>query len=262
MLIRSGLLEGNWYTITANNPDTLTLDLQGDALTALLPDDAVSIVPYWTLGTIFHGGTGIHPTIDTFNRQTEILFPNLGGTGINLSASATFYFFSGSWRQVGKGAAVKNDEVVTPDMFVIVRHNNPTNTVVTTEGAVLAGELRSFVRRNSSLRQDNYFALPRPLSVSLNGAGLVNLSDPSTGAFRESPDPFNRIDELLVFDNSLTGKNKSAAGTYYFRNGGWRKVGQGSANKGADLVFQPGAGVIIRSGTNASGAIWTNTPSY
>ena len=57
----------------------------------------------------------------------------------------------------------------------------------------------------------------------------MNLNDPSTGAFRQSPDALNRIDELLVFDNALVGKNKSAAGDYYFRNGAWCKIGQAAS---------------------------------
>ncbi len=257
MLIRSGAVAGDYYTVTGNTSNTLTLDLEGGTLTGLQPGDSIALIPYWTLGTLFHGGAGVNPSPSPGNRQTELLFPSLGSTGINLSAGATYYFWNGAWRQVGQGATIKNDDVIVPDMYLIVRQNVNTNTTVTTEGAVLTGRLRSLVRRNPGSQQDNLLALPRPLNVSLIDSGLI-----SSGAFRASPSPGGRIDELLVFDNSVIGQNKSAAGTYYYWNGAWRKVGFGATDHGADAVFAPGVGVIIRSGSGTTNAIWANDPTY
>jgi uncharacterized protein (TIGR02597 family) len=261
MLIRSGGARGDLYTITGNTVDTLTLDLQGDSLTDLQAGDAVAIVPYWTIGTLFHGGTGANPSPTPGNRPTEILFPNISGTGINLSAAATYYFWNGAWHQVGQGGTIKNDDVILPDMYIIVRHNVSTGTTLTAEGAALAGDLRVNLRRNAASKQDNLLGLPRPTLMTLNDSGLVNLSDPASGAFRASPFPGNRTDELLVFDNTAVGKNKSAVATYYFWSGAWRRVGIGGVDRGNDNVFQPGAAIIIRSGAG-SGVIWTNVPTY
>ena len=168
MLIRSGSAQGDAYTITANTADTLTLDLQGDTSGGLQTGDSVAIVPYWTLGHLFPGGTGAHVTTDPFNRLTEVLFPSLNGTGINLSASATYYFRQGAWRQAGQGGAVKNDEVIIPDMYLIVRHQIVTTTTVTTEGAVLAGRF-SFVRPpKCRIETGQFLSIPRPMAVSFD----------------------------------------------------------------------------------------------
>ncbi len=262
MLIRSGAMRGDAYTITGNNPDTLTVDLQGDSLANLQAGDAVAVVPYWTLGTLFHGGVGVNTSPSPANRWTEVLFPNVGGTGMNASTLSTYYFWNNAWRQVGQGNLTKNDDVVLPDMYFIVRNNVGTPTTLTTEGAVISGQLRLHVRRNQSLKQDNLLALPRPVAVSLLGAGLVDLIDPSSGPFRASPSPASKVDELMVFDNSAVSPNKSASASYYYSGGFWRKLGAPAVDAGGDLVFQPGTGIIIRSGTGSSGAVWTNAPNY
>jgi uncharacterized protein (TIGR02597 family) len=119
------------------------------------------------------------------------------------------------------------------------------------------GKLRMPVRRLAGGKQDNLIALARPTAVSLDASGLV-----SSGAFRASAFPGSRLDELLIIDNSTAGKNKSAAATYYYWNGAWRKVGGGSTNVGSDLVFVPGTGVILRSGAGETSAVWENSPGF
>jgi len=255
-LIRTGSDEGDIYTITGNTADSVTLDLQGGSLAGLNAGDLVAIIPYWTLGTVFPGGQGVHPSVSAGNRSTEVLFPDLGGTGVNLTTARSYYFLNGAWRQVGQGNLNKNDDVVAPDMFVWVRHNVPTGTELVARGSVLSSGIRLGVRLNSGIKQDNLIALPRPGPVSLSQSGLIE-----SGAFRPSISAGNRLDELFIFDNTTLGKNKSAAATYYYLNGGWRKVGSGNTDVGGDIVFQPGTGVILRSGAGASG-VWTNNANY
>jgi uncharacterized protein (TIGR02597 family) len=74
--------------------------------------------------------------------------------------------------------------------------------------------------------------------------------------------PGTRTDELLTFDNTTTQKNKSSSAVYYYWSGGWRRVGSGNTDVGNTAVFQPGAGVIIRKGTNSPAAVWTTTPNW
>jgi len=257
LLIRSGNREGDFYTITSNDTSRVFLDLQGENLSGVVVGNLAAIVPYWTLGTIFPGGQGVHSAPAPGNRRTELLIPDLTGNGINLSAARTYYFWNGAWRQVGQGTTIKNDDVILPDMYFWVRHNLASNTELIAKGGVLHEKWRFLVRRSPSIKQDNLFALPRPAPVTLADSGLI-----SSGAFRASAGPGSRIDELLVFDNSTVSKNKSAAGTYYYWNNAWRKVGAGAADKGADVVFNPGQGVILRAGTNVSSVTWTNAPTY
>src|SRR5262249_5240351 len=109
LLARSGAAAGDYFTILANTPDSLSLHLSGGTINGLAVGDTVAIIPYWTLGTIFPGGQGINESSSPGVRPSEILFPNLSATGINLSAVATYYFWAGAWRQVGQGTAARND---------------------------------------------------------------------------------------------------------------------------------------------------------
>jgi len=118
-------------------------------------------------------------------------------------------------------------------------------------------QIASQVRRGAVGKQDNVLAMPRPAGMTLNQSGLV-----SSGAFRASASPGNRLDELFVFDNTSALKNKSASATYYYWNGAWRRVGAGSTDVGNDAAFQPGNGVIVRAGTGTSLATWVNAPNY
>src|SRR6185436_865655 len=135
--------------------------------------DSIVIVPYWTLGTIFPGGQTVHESISPAIRDTEVLLANVQGTGLNLSAVATYYFYSGSWRRVGQGAALKSDDVILPDMYFIVRHNISGDTTLTAHGLMLAGKTHIQIRRQAGAGQDNSIALGRPIPLSLDSSDLV-----------------------------------------------------------------------------------------
>jgi uncharacterized protein (TIGR02597 family) len=257
LMVANGTKEGNYYTVTGNTTNTVTLDLNGDTLTGLAAGDRVMVVPYWTLSTLFPAGRGIHASPTPGNRQTEILIPDLAGTGINLSASKIYYYYSGTWRQVGAGSTNKNDEVLLPDAYCIVRHNVATNTLFTVSGALFQSKWIIPLACRTAGQQDNVVAIPRPVAQTLNESGLI-----SSGAFRASPTPGNHLDELIAFDNTAVAKNKSASAIYYYWNGAWRQNGAGATDKGNDVVFTPGTGVVIRKGVGGTTALWSNPPNY
>ena len=180
------------------------------------------------------------------------MFPNWNGIGINLSTAATYYFWDGHWRKVGQGTTVKDDDIVPPDRPFWVRHNISSSTYFYARGVALVGKWRVQVRRQPDIKQDNWLAIPRFTTQTLAQSGLI-----SSGAFRASPSPSSRLDELLVFDNTAIAKNKSASATYYYWSGAWRKVGAGSTDLANDPVFTPGTGVILRAGTGTS-TFWVN----
>jgi uncharacterized protein (TIGR02597 family) len=260
LFIRSGALEGRFYTITNNGAATVTVNSKGDDLAALglLVGDRVSIIPYWTLGTALPSGNGIHPNTNLLplNSPTEVLMPNSSGTGKNLSASKTFFYWQGAWRATDEGNVNKNDEVLLPNSCVIVRHNVPTSTVCSVPGAVITSKVSIPLAVWVSGQQDNFVSLPRPMPVSLDNSGLIG-----SGAFTSSPSPVSRTDELLVFDATFAAKNKSATATYFYWNGAWRELNNGS-NQGAVQVFTPGTAVIIRKAASGTpGPVWINPPS-
>jgi uncharacterized protein (TIGR02597 family) len=257
LLIRSGAREGDYFTITANGANTLTLDLQGNNLTGLNPGDTLAIVPYWTLGTLFPGGQGINPSPSLATHSTEIMVPDMSAPGINTPIAHIYYFWNGGWRESGQGTFLKNDEVFLPDMYVWVRQNVATSTEVVALGSVLPTRWRFPIARQASSKQDNLLAVPRPGAVSLNASGLID-----SGAFKASSSLASHTDELYVYDNSTVGKNKTIAAIYYYWNGAWRKSGFGTIDFGNDLVFTAGSGIIIRAAPAASADVWSNPPGY
>jgi uncharacterized protein (TIGR02597 family) len=256
-LFGSGARRGEYFTIVANGSDSLELDLEGASLAGAAPGDDVAIIPYWTMGTVFPAGRGIHASPAFGPRTMEVFFPNLASVGVNLSPNATYYFRNGDWRRVGGGSGSRNDDVILPDMYVIVRNNRSLDTEVTTHGAVLQTPFRLRLRRNSSGSQDNFLALPRPCAITLNESGLI-----ASGAFQPSLSIGRRTDELFVFGPQTATINRSPTATYYHRNGTWRKIGGGYADVGNDPVFTPGTGFIIRAGAGADASVWENIPSY
>ena len=261
MRINTGALEGKYFDITNNTTTTLTVDLKGGSLTGLAPGDKVSVVPYWTFGTVFANGNGIHLTTDPDTHKTDVLIPNIGGTGINLSSAATYYYFTNSgavaWRRVGSSSTNRNDDILAPNAYIIIRHKIVTNTTFTSYGDVVLTKVAISLLGNIANKQDNPVSMTRPINLTLNDSALI-----SSGAFTPSTDPDDRADELFVFDNSTTNINKSTAGTYYYYSSAWRKTGS-AATYGTSNIFQPGAGFLIRKASGSSAiTIWTNPPTY
>lgn len=256
-LVTSGAAEGSTFVITNNDTNSIIVELDGGTIEGLTADDRISIIPFWTLGTLFAGGQGVHASPTPGEHRTEVLFPDLNATGINASASRVFYLYNGVWLEVGQGAAVKDHEIIPSDSYVIVRHNIAAATELVCGGGVVSGNLLVPLGVNTSGKRDNPLALQRPTVVTLAGSGLV-----ASGAFSASPSPGVRTDELLVFDNAFVRQNKSAAATYYYWNNAWRKIGAGSANFDNAAVFTPGTGFIIRKNSSAIAPTWTNSPNY
>jgi uncharacterized protein (TIGR02597 family) len=251
-----GASAGRIFPIVTNTGTKLTVTSPYGSSPSAASGDNLSIEPYWTLATVFPNGAGINISPTSGNRNTEILLPDSSNAGMNLSASAIYYFNGGIWKQVGKGNTNFNDAVLPLNGHFVVRHNVSTNTTLTVSGAV-ASTLAVPLQTSSTTRQDNAVGLARPVAVTLDASQLI-----SSGAFAASPLPGTRTDELLTFDNTVAQKNKSASAVYYYWSGAWRRVGSGSIDVGATAVFNPGAGVIIRKNTNAVLSTWLNTPLW
>ena len=254
---RNGAKEGNYYPITANATASLTLNLSGATLAGVSGNDRFDIIPYWTLATVFPNGQGINASPTPGNRTTEVLVQDVNAVGIDLSASGIYYFWSGSWRQLGQGTANKNDDVLLPDACFVVRHHIAGNTTLTLRGSVLMSKWVVPLATHPSTKQDNPVSLPRPVQISLTQSGLFE-----SGAFNASATLGNPTDELFTFDNTLTGTDRTATAIYYYWGGAWRRVGAGTADVGADIVFAPAATAVIRKNLGSSTPLWVNTPTY
>jgi uncharacterized protein (TIGR02597 family) len=224
--------------------------LEGGTLAPLVPGDKVAIIPYWTFGTMFPGGMGIHAASSIARLNTEIYFPETTKDGINITPERTFYFRSGNWREVGAGSILRDDETIPPDLFIWIRHRLDQSTELISYGSVLPGRFNIPLKRLTTARQDSYVALPRPVALTLDELGLLQ-----SGAYRAS----NRvvpIDEVHLYDPLTQGY-----ATFYNRNNQWRKVGDNINYNGVKVV-PPSTGILLRLGSAETSVLWSNDPTY
>lgn len=259
---KSGSAAGRFYSVVANTANTVTIDWNGETPAAAVSDTFV-LIPYWTLGTLYpasQAGTAFTASSSDTVHGTEILLPASAATaGINLSASATFYFFGGSWRKVGASPSASFDATVVAPNGYLIQRNRGAATTVSVYGGVPTGVISTLLSaQGGGAQQDNAVALPFPGTVTLDDSNLRG-----SGAFRASTSPFFHTDELYVFDNTASGINKAAVAVYYYYNGAWRKAGAPvTTNFGPTAVFVPGTGVMVRkggTGAAAATAYWTYT---
>jgi uncharacterized protein (TIGR02597 family) len=245
----SGAQAGHYFSIISNSADTLSVDASGLNLSSIAASDKMEIAPYWTLGTLYPASqAGTAFTASTGSYQTQLLAFDATSTGINRSASAVYYFYSGHWRQVGKSVGISYDNtIVYPDTYIIQRNTAAATALIHT-GRVQRGSLGTILEATASAQNDNFVALAYPLDVTLNGTGLA------TSAFTASVSGYK--DQLLWFDPAGTGINRSATYTYYYYNGAWRRVGASTSTDFGATVLKAGSGFIIRKAANGVTAPW------
>lgn len=264
--------DGQWFAVVSNTADTITLDLNGDVIDSVSGAE-LEVLKFWTLGELFPPaecttdplttGTAIVASTNLFasGLRTQVLYPNLNGSGINLAPSVGYFLNGASWRRSDDKNNNYNDTVLLPGTYFIIRHPAAvtSNTTYTVSGEVDGG---SFVLPLATLgggSQDNFIALPRAVDITLNDLGLGG-----SAAFMSSTSYFasGLRDQLLVYDNSLQVANKAPSAGYYYY-GGWRKSGGGSSDRGSDVI-PAGAGFVIRKYQSGDGFsdFWTNTPNY
>lgn len=277
VFLKSGTRAGVYYTITSNDTTSITVDTAGDDLTsAITSTTSLEIIPYDTLGTIFPSGVGVHPSSShsIAVRQSEILLPNNTSAGTNLASSISYYYYSGTagvgpgWRKAGVTGTIANDDILVPDTFFVVRHNIGTNTSLTFTGTVQMSQLATPVGTiNTSTDQDNAVALPFATELTL---AQLKLFESGTFAGSSSHSIATRQDQVLVWDNTVSGKNKAADVSYYYYTGtagagaGWRRSGITGTVANNDVVIGPNKGIIIRkkSGGAPATALWSVKPPY
>ena len=249
--------EGHTYPITANGTNTLTVDLGPDNLNGIPANAQVSVIPNWTLATVFPASdqnVSFTPTASTAAYKTQIRVPDASAAGTNLPY-ATYYFSNNAWRLVGDAATDRGDDPLMPDSYFVVRNLNgaPTLPLVTLGGVLLKKLSVPLITRTTG-PQDNPVGVVRPLDVSLNATGL----NPADGSFVAG-------DELHLFNNTTVGYDKPAR--VYVQNtsaanGKWRLVSplNDPLNDRGNEVIPAGTGFLIRKAQSDGLAdFWTNS---
>lgn len=262
------------FDVASNTSNSITLVDNGISPTGLTNGTSVKVVPYWTLAEIYPAGdqgVSFTPSGTTGPlRRTQILTPNITGTGINRSAAATYFFVTNAsdptnpavsfWRSTATGATNQNNAPILPDTYFTVRQttNSATNLKTTVAGSVNTGATVVPLDATAGAANDNYVALGRPVDITLNDLGLV-----SSGAFLQSLNTTGpgRRDQLLIISNSTVGFNKAASVTYYYvTNAGWKSTATGTNDVGSNVIPAAIGYIIRKASNNATGtALWTNT---
>jgi uncharacterized protein (TIGR02597 family) len=265
--------EGHIFTITANGSNTLTVDTSADDLTGITANTQLSVIPFWTMATMFppsKAGVYFTATTSTTSYKTQVLVPDNTASGINLPM--TTYFFSNNvngttgnvgWRIVGDNFTDHGDDPLLPDSYVNIRnlHGSPTLTF-RGFGHVVTGKVATALQTLTTGQQDNAVSMIRPIGVSLNQTGL----SPADGSFVATTRPRQVKDQLLIFNNAQVKHNKKPSAIYYYSGAnpmGWRLAGGGTVDHGNDVI-PAGSAIIIRKATTTNGAtvFWTNPPTY
>ena len=243
VLIGSGDREGLFAEITANDADSVDLvflvqnlgTVDGDKVAA---GDEIKIVPYWTLGTLFPDGSV--PDL------TSLLLFDRTQTGINKSASTVFINYATfGWYD---GGTLSNSRIIYPDESVVLRAPAGEVLNLTQVGAVPMERVRTLLS-NETPGQDQDIRMTTGLPVPVTVGEYLN------------PGANGDLDSLLIFDDSQSGQNKSAATVLiYYNSFGWYDGG----TLADGYVLQPGQGFIYRkaAANSANDVVVNFQPAY
>jgi len=249
--------EGHIYQITGNGPDMLLVDATSDTLTGIVVNTEVTVIPYWTLATIFpasDAGVSFTPTGSPPTYQTLLRFPNYSAPGINQPYTVEYYFNNGAWRLVSDGfdnPSDHGDDPLLPDGYFVVRNANSAPTLpLRALGSVLMKKMAVPLLAAQTGKQDNSVAMIRPVDVSLDATGLAPIDN-----------TFVQNDQLLLFNNARRQLNKHPYKIYTYDDG-WRLSTDPLGDHGKDRI-PAGSAMIVRKAASPNGPIsWINSPNY
>lgn len=256
VLATSGSNAGQWSQVFNSGSGALTT-----AEVLLADGDTFSVIPFWTLSTVFPNGEGVGASSDPFNPSQTILLNDLTATGINLSSEGSYFYFAGpspeaGWYKSGS-FEVSNDVPLTPDTYITLRNNSGSLIRTVIAGAVPVKVIGTQVVGLLSNDQDNQVTNPYPSAMTLATSGLQSVVAPAA-------DPFNPVDTVLLYDPEATsGQNISAAAAYFYFAGpspaaGWYQTGSFAASN--DVEIPAGGALIIRKGAGDDEVIAWNPP--
>jgi uncharacterized protein (TIGR02597 family) len=141
----TGALAGISYQVVSNTQDTVTLNTQGDDLTAeqigtIASGDLIAIRPYWTVSNVL-GSTDTNVVLSPFTTapspdQVEsgdcVLFPDNTSIGIEKPyASALAYVQQTGWRAAGDATTDQSGAILPrASVFIVHRQGSALQTFV------------------------------------------------------------------------------------------------------------------------------------
>jgi uncharacterized protein (TIGR02597 family) len=258
-LFTTGTQSGQWYQIADTTVSSVVLATDVGALGAATADE-FKIIKFWTLSTILPA-TSEFATLafssNPFLPESTLLLNNLGASGVNLSSGASYFYHDGSspivsnvagWYKVGTLAA-SDGVAVTPETYFTIRNVSGGDVDVVVSGSVPVDTVGTTVV-SAVAAQDNQLVNPYPSALTLDNSGLTDVVD-------SSANPFLPGDQLLLFDNTGSGINRSSIASYFYQDGsspivggvaGWYQVGTLAASGAVEI---PAGGAFwIRKAAN------------
>ncbi len=247
VLIATGTNEGMTAKITANSANTLTVQLgAGDSLSAVKTEEAngaglgdhIDIMPHWTPSTL----------ISAVPDGTELYAFDNTTPGQNVSPTTLLQFFTGfGWFETVGFTDQSNRPMLFGSGFIL-RNNSASAVSIALTGSVPMATNRLVLRTlAANTAQDQTIGYMSPVPTALSA---VNLGAQDN-------------DELYLFDNSVSGKNKSPATLLVFFGGLWYNSIT-FAEVTSTTILQPGNAMIYRKTGTASpqNFVWQNLQGY
>ena len=223
VLVTSGPLAGLRYPVTGNTGTTITVNGGATTLAAqgFVTGNGISVVPYWTLNTLFPSGLGVGASTDLVNPTSFVFFSNQSGIGINRAPSVVYFYFSGDainypeypagwYNNDNLDGGLQNTVALDPSVLMTLR-NSPA-TSVTVSGQVPNVALATTFITSNTTPNDEYLGVPYPVDTSLPESGLQ-------AAIAASPDLVNPTDFVFVYADNATGINKAPSKFYFYFSG-------------------------------------------
>lgn len=254
---------GHHFPIAAHSAGTIDITAAPADLSGLVPGGLISVVPAWTLATLFPPAsqTTFHPSSGPLapQRGSELLFFNNGSEGIDLAPSRRFFVTTSGWFEAGAYDAA-DQVVILPGQAFVVRHRDTaTATTFVPLDEVSNGAVSLPLPVANGSPRDTMVAPPRPTPVTLDQldfAGMAFEQSTSTAAG-------DRKDQLLVFDSSAPSINREPSAIYFRSGSQWLRDTTGFPVSGS-VAVEPSSGLLVRkaSGATASVPRWSNAPTY
>jgi uncharacterized protein (TIGR02597 family) len=264
--ITSGARNGRYYSISSNTETALTIGLDGDDFAGVTTGDTFGVFKYSTLADVFPvGNSAIYQSSGnlSFQRETEVLLPDLETEGVNLAASNVFFLKSTGWVEATAGFPAADNVVIRPETYIVIRHpSDVSDSELVITGTVETKDVTVQLNTSASGSQDNFVSVPRPVGLSLNDLNLLQ-----SGVFVASAGnlSFQRKDEVLLFDNSTAATNKAPSRIFFAVGSDWKEATAGFPIVTNDAILSSsGASLIVRKKATASGetAFWPNSATY
>jgi len=263
----TGAAAGLELPIVGNAGDSLTMNSAGFKGSKINPGDRFLVIPFWTLGELLPAATQttVHASTGHLlsGRGSEVHFFEPSATGINLSPEKIYYATSAGWFQSLKGSPAADDVILPPHTAIVIRHQTgAADTQFRSAAHVDEDASAILLSARQGAAQDNVVAMMRPIPLTLGELdipGSVFVSSKGTSVEK-------RRDELLVFDNSVVGYNKSEQARYFFdKSAGQWRIDDGAAfDVATDAEIPAGAVLVIRKSPASKDAdlVWTNQATY